>query len=458
MAADISASGPSASSRNSAWRRQVFQRRRKMLYAFMLFACTGILLIYLLILYTDLGTNIPVDNLSRLQNATFVTLLGAAACYLIARRGFVNFAACLFLGVTLLVATFLDDPLQVIGGRSMISFPILIVFAGLLLPPYGAFVFAGIATLAIAGLAFTSGANYVPVVSDAIIFFLVAATTWYYASRLERANQDLAASRAALEDLNAVLEQRIDERTAELRQANAQLAQSNRLKDEFLATMSHELRTPLASVLMVADALDEGLYGSLTPAQSKKMRQLSASGQRLLKLIQQVLDYAQIEAGGLHVALRRIPVLPLCQEVVQEMAPGVEARQQSLQLRCELEAGACVTADPHCLREILLTLLDNASKFTPDAGQIGLDVLPGPQAGSVQFVVWDTGIGIAAADLPVVFQPFHQVDARLSRGYEGAGLSLALAWRLAAVQSGSLHAASTPGEGSRFTLALPGGG
>ena len=444
------------------YRHQTLERRRKTLYGFLLLIAGGMLLVYLQLLILEHATDVPVTNYGRVQISVVITLAGAAACYMIARRGAVTAAAYIILGLALLIATFFDDPAQVVGGRALISYPIIIVAAGLMLPPYSTFVFAGVSTLAVALLAFMYNLGFVQPVSDMIVFFLLAAITWYYASRIERANQRLVAAvgereaaRLALQQLNAELEQRVDERTIELRTVNTQLEQSNRIKDEFLATMSHELRTPLTAILAMSDTLSEQIYGPLSPRQMRAARSIGASGHRLRKLIDNILDFSQLEAGVLAVDLQLLVVQDVCQVALAAVQELAAARQQQLVFCREAEGAVTVYADRARLQQVLGGLLDNAVKFTPAGGTLGLDVLPGSQPATLQFVVWDRGIGISPAEQSNLFNPFHQLDRRLNRSYEGAGLGLALVQRLVVLQGGAITVESTLGQGTRFIVTLP---
>lgn len=444
------------------YRRQVLERRRKSLYGFLLLIAGAMILAYLQLLVLDYATDIAVTNYDSVQVALVVTLVGAAACYGIARRGAVTAAASIILGLALLIATFLDDPAQVIGGRALISFPVIIVAAGLLLPPYSTFILAGASTLTVTLLALAHNLGPVQPMSDMIVFFLLAAITWYYAGRMERANQHLVATvdereaaRVALKQLNAELEQRVAERTAELRTVNSQLERSNRIKDEFLATISHELRTPLTAILALSETLSEQIYGPLTAKQLRAAQAIGTSGQRLRTLIDNILDFSQLEAGVVAADLEPLPVQEVCRAAFAAAQELAAARQQELTFRCEAVGAASVYADRARLQQVLGGLLDNAVKFTPAGGAVGLDVLPGFQLDTLQFVVWDTGIGIAPAEQANLFNSFHQLDRRLNRRYEGAGLGLALVQRLVLLQGGTICVESTPGQGSRFIVTLP---
>ena len=401
-----------------------------------------------------------MDNLDRLFLAVPIALVVGLSCFVLARRGAVTISAYIFLITSLLLATFLiDDPVHVVEGRSLVAYLVVIVAAGLLLPAYAAFLFAGLASLCVLLLVVQLDRVSVQPFIFALDFFAVATIIWYFADRLERANYELTRSRQELRALNAELEQRVDERTAELRIVNAELVGSNRLKDEFLATVSHELRTPLTAILAMSDMLAERIYGPLTPKQLRAAQAIRTSGRRLHKLIDDMLDFSQLEAGVLAVELELLPAQEVCQAALARVQELAAAKQQQLAFRSEVASDEAVYADRQRLQQVLAGLLDNAVKFTPAGGTVGLDVLPGfhaaTQAAALQFVVWDTGIGIAPEDLPLLFAPFHQVDRRLSRSYEGAGLGLALVQRLIVLQGGTISVESALGQGTRFIVTLP---
>jgi PAS domain S-box-containing protein len=258
----------------------------------------------------------------------------------------------------------------------------------------------------------------------------------------------------SLQEERANLAERVAERTAELRAANADLARAARLKDEFLAAMSHELRTPLNAILGLSEALLEGVYGPQTEKQSRSLRSIAESGRHLLDLINDILDVAKIEAGKLELQVGVVPIAAVC-----ESSMGlVKQTASKKQLKTSVTLSDTVTqieADARRLKQILVNLLSNAVKFTPECGHVGLEV-QGDQAGKmVHFTVSDTGIGIAAEDMERLFQPFVQVDSSLSRRYNGTGLGLALVQRLARMHGGEVSVQSEVGVGSRFTVSLP---
>jgi PAS domain S-box-containing protein len=254
----------------------------------------------------------------------------------------------------------------------------------------------------------------------------------------------------------ALLAQRVQERTADLSRANAQLGFALRAKDEFLANMSHELRTPLTAILALSESMQEQIRGPLNPGQMRSMQLIEQSGHHLLDLISDVLDVAKVEAGKLELEYQMVDVAHVCQAsmaLVQEMAV-----KKQLQLTFSTtDSLAEIYADSRRLKQILVNLLTNAVKFTPNGGRVSLTVEADPIAERMTFSVRDTGIGIAVADISRLFQPFTQLDSGLARHYEGTGLGLALVRRLVDLHGGSVSVESDgiSGRGSCFTVALP---
>lgn len=259
---------------------------------------------------------------------------------------------------------------------------------------------------------------------------------------------------AALRAEQAQLAQRIEERTKELSIANAELKRSARLKDEFLATISHELRTPLSVILTLAEAIQDEIYGETVLSQRKALERIVKSGRHLLELINDIIDVSKIESGKLALEIGPVSATTLCEDCLQMVQATAVSKQiqfvKTIRLTHDL-----IYADGRRLMQILLNLLNNAVKFTPDKGQIGLEVLEDVGQERISFTVWDTGIGIAGEDLPKLFRPFVQLDSKLSRHYQGAGLGLALVYRLTRLHGGSVTVHSTPNDGSRFVIALP---
>jgi len=240
----------------------------------------------------------------------------------------------------------------------------------------------------------------------------------------------------------------------ELAQANQELARAARLKYEFLANMSHELRTPLTSILGRSELLQEDTSGSLTELQRRSVRSIEESGHHLLELINDILDLSKIEAGKMKLELQPVRIAGFVQSCLRLIAETATKKRLRVSTALD-EAVTIVNADPRRLKQILVNLLANAVKFTHAGGEIGLEVRGNPDTQTVDLIVWDTGIGIAAADQAMLFQPFIQIDSSLSRQYEGTGLGLVLVAQLTTMHGGSVNLTSAPGYGSRFTVTLP---
>ncbi|NNJ09328.1 response regulator [Chloroflexales bacterium ZM16-3] len=269
-----------------------------------------------------------------------------------------------------------------------------------------------------------------------------------------QAEADLQTSRERLKQALDELEQRVAERTHELSIANLHLARAVRVKDEFLANMSHELRTPLNAILGRTEMCQEGFYGALTPSQSEALRSVEESGRHLLELINDVLDVAKIEAGRVEIDIELVQVDSVCEASLRLVSQ--QALKKRLRLTQQLDPGvSLIYADGRRIKQILVNLLSNAVKFTPEGGDIGLEVVGNREREIVSFSVWDTGIGIAEEHLPRLFQPFVQVDSSLSRAHEGTGLGLNLVLSLAKLHGGSVTVNTEVGQGSCFTVTLP---
>jgi PAS domain S-box-containing protein len=265
---------------------------------------------------------------------------------------------------------------------------------------------------------------------------------------------DRKAMEQALQEERASLARRVTERTAELNATNAELVRAMRAKDDFLATMSHELRTPLTGILGLSESLQMDTYGPLNDKQVRSLQMIHASGEHLLALITDVLDLAKIGADKLELQQEWLAPEEVCQASLRLIQPQATKKRIRLTSRFD-NAANNLWADARRLKQMLLNLLGNAVKFTPEGGTIGLEVSAEAERQRMLFAVWDTGIGISAADLKQLFQPFMQVDSSLSRRYEGAGLGLALVRRLAELHGGGVIAESHEGQGSRFTIVLP---
>ena len=261
-------------------------------------------------------------------------------------------------------------------------------------------------------------------------------------------------ARSALEEERSLLARRVVERTSELSVANAELARASRLKSEFLANMSHELRTPLNAILGLSESLLEQRSGPLSERQQRAVRTIESSGRHLLTLINDILDVSKVEAGKLVLQIEEVNVREACEASIQFVQQQIMAKRLDFQFTCEIDRRP-LQADPRRVKQIVVNLLSNSVKFTPDGGSIGLEIRTDPAESYIDFTAWDKGIGIAQEDQHRLFQPFVQVQTDLSREYEGTGLGLVLVQRLAEMHGGSVMLESELGHGSRFTVRLP---
>lgn len=262
------------------------------------------------------------------------------------------------------------------------------------------------------------------------------------------ADPDLA---ALTREFNQMLDVLVESLEDEQR-ALAELELANRHKSRFLATVSHELKTPLNAIIGFADILQADLHGPLTERQRDYLHRLETAGEDLRRLVADLIDTAKLDLGALALAPAPFAVAELLAELAAQMAPQAGARHQRLTVACPSGLPSLVQ-DRGRIKQILLNLLSNAHKFTPDGGELRLEA---SLAGHTwRLTVADRGIGIPEAELERIFEDFVQLDSELHRRHEGTGIGLGLARRLARLMGGDLEVVSRPGEGSRFTLCLP---
>ncbi|NMI61443.1 HAMP domain-containing protein [Streptomyces sp. RLA2-12] len=283
------------------------------------------------------------------------------------------------------------------------------------------------------------------------------------AELLAQQNRDIEVKNTEIEEARQVLEERAE-----------QLAVSMRYKSEFLANMSHELRTPLNSLLILAKLLADNAESNLTPKQVEFAETIHGAGSDLLQLINDILDLSKVEAGKMDVSPTRIALVQLVDYVEATFRPLTAEKGLDFSVRVSPELPATLHTDEQRLLQVLRNLLSNAVKFT-DSGAVELVIRPAGadvpvaireqllEAGSLQdadagliaFSVTDTGIGIAASKMRVIFEAFKQADGTTSRKYGGTGLGLSISREIARLLGGEIHAQSEPGRGSTFTLYLP---
>lgn len=251
---------------------------------------------------------------------------------------------------------------------------------------------------------------------------------------------------------NRELEQRVEERTAELSEALAAAQQADRAKLDFLSVMSHELRTPLNSIIGFADVLASESMGKLGhPDYMEYIKLIEESGKALLTMVNNILDFTRGSTGSIELAESDVNLPALLTTCADLLRPKAEPKRLTLTVRPS--APFRIRGDHRRLREMLLNVLDNAVKFTPAEGYVFAAIERRPE--SVAVVVSDTGPGIGPELLGRIFNPFTQAERSLVRQHEGIGLGLPIVRRFAELHGGSIEMESEPGRGTTVTILLP---
>jgi signal transduction histidine kinase len=237
----------------------------------------------------------------------------------------------------------------------------------------------------------------------------------------------------------------------EIEEKSRQLAVASQHKSEFLANMSHELRTPLNAIIGFSEVLSERMFGELNEKQDEYLKDIHASGQHLLSLINDILDLSKIEAGKMELELSDFDLPMTIDNALMLIRERAGRRSIALNTAVGERVGQ-VHADERKIRQVLLNLLSNAIKFTPEGGRIEVEAKP--VNGSIEVSVSDTGVGIAPEDQEAVFEEFRQVGTA-DKKVEGTGLGLALSRKFIELHGGKIWVESQVGQGSTFTFTVP---
>jgi signal transduction histidine kinase len=260
----------------------------------------------------------------------------------------------------------------------------------------------------------------------------------------------------------------LEDKNKRLHEAVERMQEADRIKSNFMATISHELRTPLTSVIGYSEMLLEGLAGALNEEQREYVHTIMEKGDSLLQLISGILDVSRMESGTLKLRTEPVDLREVIVTTTSALAPALKRKRLHLDLGANGENPSLVSGDRDKIRQILMNLLGNAIKFTPEgghitvlveAGQLGrddeLERFGAEHPRGFRLLVRDSGIGIAKEKQARIFEPFFQVDSSSTREYGGTGLGLTLVKNLVEAQGGRVWVDSELGRGSVFTVTFP---
>lgn len=256
------------------------------------------------------------------------------------------------------------------------------------------------------------------------------------------------------------LNEELNKKTLELEMAKQFAERASRTKSEFLANINHELRTPLNAILGFSRLLIDSLYGELNEIQKDYIKEIHESGQRLLTVVNEMLDFAALEKRDMNLSYSSFRLRDVVESAFNMFRANAIKKSISMELIYELPDDKRIEADRTKLKDILMHLLSNAIKFTPQGGSVILSVREHPYGSSdgpdyIEFSVKDTGIGISREDINRIWDGFTLLSSPYTKSYEGIGLGLALAKRFVEMHGGRFSVESKQGSGSIFTFVLP---
>lgn len=243
-------------------------------------------------------------------------------------------------------------------------------------------------------------------------------------------------------------------RRSELERTNAELEHANTMKDTFLANMSHELRSPLSTVIGVTEALTDGIYGQVTLAQRECISDAREAAQHLLSLINDLLDLSRARLGEIDLYVEEYHIEDLLRSTLSIMRALAHRKGINLEFSMPNQR-VVLLGDVRRIKQVFVNLMSNAIKFTPQGGYVAINVKPDRDGKVVRIDVEDDGIGIPEEQIRHVFEPFIQLDSRLSRQHEGTGLGLPIVQRIVDLHGGVVEVRSILGKGCTFTVVLP---
>lgn len=441
-------------------------RRRARLLNILLAGTAFIIVSVLLVTIAGQLAGLISPQVTGVTYASGVPFIGViVAIYAINRYWSEEIAAILFLLLFIAVLYASDTPYESVWGRNTLALAVPIFMASVILPPAASFSIAGIVSLVALVITYYEAfdLNYIGIAA----FFVIAFASWLSSRSMERAVVELR-------EINQELDQKVVERTAELRETNAQLEleadarkranaalvvardqalEASRLKSQLLANVSHELRTPLGAILGFAEMLRVGFYGPVNEPQRLTINKIIETNQDLTKHVSELLDQAQLEAGKLKLNSHIFDPGKLLFDVVNVLSILAEEKGLELIHRVDPNLPITLVGDPVRLQQILMNLAGNAIKFT-NKGSVTTSVCR-VNEDEWALTVEDTGPGIPQEAQGYIFEPFRQVDGSVTRVHEGSGLGLSIVKQLAALMNGRVTLNSELGQGSLFTVILP---